>query len=172
MNFSVRKGEPAEAADVLRVKNASWQEAYRGVVPDDFLDGLTVTPGAVAHWQAMMADPACGVVVGEAAGRIVGLSAYGPAGNGVPGGEVYAIYTLKECWSSGLGPELMAFSLARLTESGHGEAGLWVLENNPRARRFYEKTGFALSGRTQAEEISGVRLPEVHYRMALTPDQG
>ncbi|MFF4777067.1 GNAT family N-acetyltransferase [Microtetraspora fusca] len=81
---------------------------------------------------------------------------------------MYAIYTLKECWSSGLGPDLMALSLARLTELGHGEAGLWVLEANPRARRFYEKSGFALSGRTQAAEISGVSLPEVHYRMTLT----
>ncbi|MFF4777066.1 hypothetical protein ACFY05_29825 [Microtetraspora fusca] len=87
MNFSVRMGEPAEAADVLRVKNASWQEAYRGVVPDDFLDGLTVTPGAVAHWQGMMADPACGVVVGEAAGRSSGSARTARRGTGSPAGR-------------------------------------------------------------------------------------
>ncbi|GLW99646.1 GNAT family N-acetyltransferase [Microtetraspora sp. NBRC 16547] len=172
MNFSVRQCEPVEAEEVLRVKNTSWQEAYRGLMPDDHLDGLSVTAGAVEHWRAMMADPARGVVVGEIEGRIVGLSAFGPAHNGDAGGEVYAIYTLRECWSRGLGSALMARSLARLRELGHREVGLWVLEDNSRARRFYERTGFVLSGRMETTELSGVSLSEVHYRMTLTSDAG
>ena len=42
---------------------------------------------------------------------------------------------------------------------------LWVLEANTRARRFYERAGFALDGGWQSEEIAtGVFLDEVRYR--------
>ncbi|MEV0971271.1 GNAT family N-acetyltransferase [Microtetraspora glauca] len=174
MTFSVRRGEPADAEEVLRVKNTSWQAAYRGLLPDAYLDALVVTPGAVAHWRAMMADPLRGVVVGEAGEEIVGLSAFGPVEDpvrdGGPDCEIYAIYALREHWSTGLGRALMTRSLDRLRELGHREVGLWAFEANARARRFYERIGFALSGRVQTMDVSGASFPEVHYRMALAAD--
>ncbi|MGO2359488.1 MAG: GNAT family N-acetyltransferase [Brachybacterium tyrofermentans] len=33
-----------------------------------------------------------------------------------------------------------------------GPASVWVAEDNPRARRFYEKLGFTPDGATQVEE--------------------
>ena len=33
-----------------------------------------------------------------------------------------------------------------------GPASLWVAEDNPRARRFYEKLGFRPDGESQVEE--------------------
>lgn len=167
MDFIVRDGLSDEAAEVLRVKNASWQAAYRGLLPDDYLDGLTVTPATLEGWRRMMAAHDRGVVVGESGQQIVGLSAFGPAAQGEAGGEIYAIYVLPEHWSTGLGRALMARSLERLRELGHTEVGLWVFAGNPRARRFYERAGFTLSGRQETAEGPGFAEPEVHYRLAL-----
>jgi RimJ/RimL family protein N-acetyltransferase len=46
----------------------------------------------------------------------------------------------------------------------YGAALLWVLEDNPRARRFYERAGWAPDGVRKAEERLGVRAAEVRYR--------
>jgi RimJ/RimL family protein N-acetyltransferase len=40
---------------------------------------------------------------------------------------------------------------------------LWVLADNARARRFYDKGGFAPDGATQEEEYDGTLLTEVRY---------
>jgi hypothetical protein len=44
-----------------------------------------------------------------------------------------------------------------------------VLEDNPRARRFYERAGWALDGGRKAEPRWGVRAPEVRYRKRFEP---
>ena len=48
------------------------------------------------------------------------------------------------------------------------EATLWVLEDNPRARSFYERGGWAPDGARKAEERWGVRAPELRYRKELS----
>lgn len=160
--FEVRDAVRDEAEEVLHVKNASWRAAYRGLLPDAYLAALTVTPGQVEHWQRLIGDRR--VIVGEAEGRIAGLSAFGPAEDGA---EIYAIYVLPEHWSTGLGAALMTRSLRRLRELGYDTAGLWVFEANPRARRFYERMGFTLSGRTEIEEREGFAEPVVHYHRTI-----
>lgn len=46
---------------------------------------------------------------------------------------------------------------------------LWVLENNLGARRFYEKVGFACSGKSKKAEIGGKYVTEVQY---ILPSRG
>ena len=47
------------------------------------------------------------------------------------------------------------------------EAVLWVLEDNPRARRFYEREGWDLDGARKEDEFLGVRVAEVRYSIRL-----
>ncbi|GAA3163745.1 GNAT family N-acetyltransferase [Planomonospora alba] len=158
---------------MLHVKNTSWRSAYRGLLPQDFLDGLAVTSRAVEAWRELIGSGERHLVVGEAGGRIVGFSVYGPAEDAaIGGGEVYAIYLLAEHWSTGLGRALLTRSVDHLRELGFDRAGLWVLEGNTRARRFYERFGFAPTGRV--ENVAGlpVEVPELHYGMVLAPDPG
>ncbi|MGI8696197.1 MAG: GNAT family N-acetyltransferase [Mycobacteriales bacterium] len=84
----------------------------------------------------------------------------GPAG----AGEVWAIYVLPECLSTGVGRALMDAGLTRLAEQQLDPVLLWVLRDNQRARRFYERAGFAADGATHEFQIDGAALPEVRYR--------
>jgi RimJ/RimL family protein N-acetyltransferase len=61
----------------------------------------------------------------------------------------------------------MAAALAALRTSGFDSASLWVLEDNPRARRFYEREGWTWDGGRREEEFLGVPVSEVSYRIAL-----
>ena len=62
----------------------------------------------------------------------------------------------------------MRAAIAQLRDDGCLEAFLWVLEDNPRARRFYELAGWDTDGERKAEERWGVRAPEVRYRKRFT----
>ncbi|MFF5207047.1 GNAT family N-acetyltransferase [Streptosporangium sp. NPDC000396] len=170
MGAFVRDGGPDDAEDVLRIKNETWKTAYQGLLPQDFLDDLRVEPRAVEVWRGRLADDALHAMIGEVDGEAAGFSLFGSARDeGLTGGEIYAIYVLSSHWSTGLGLALMERSTARLREMGHADVGLWVLEGNTRARRFYERFGFTPSGRTQDVEGMPFPVPEVHYRLSLTP---
>jgi GNAT superfamily N-acetyltransferase len=70
-----------------------------------------------------------------------------------------------EAWSSGAGAALMASALEALRS--YSSATLWVLADNPRARRFYEREGWVLDGGRREEEILGVDVAEVRYRITF-----
>jgi ribosomal protein S18 acetylase RimI-like enzyme len=115
--------------------------------------------------------PRTHTLVVEDAGGVVGFASLGAArGDEHVGlGELYAIYVQPAAWGRGAGQALMAETLARLSSEGFGQAMLWVLEDNPRTRRFYERAGWRADGGVQEEELLGVRIREVRYRIALGP---
>ena len=93
-------------------------------------------------------------------GSVVGFVALGAC-------EVRAIYALPEAWGSGAGPDLMRAAIAQLRDDGCVEAFLWVLEDNPRARRFYEHAGWTTDGTRRPIEVFGVSVPEIRYAKTL-----
>jgi hypothetical protein len=58
----------------------------------------------------------------------------------------------------------MAAALATLRER-YATSILWVAEDNPRARRFYEREGWTLDGARKEDELLGVTVAEVRYRI-------
>ena len=40
MDYKIRKKESKDCADVAHVVTVAWNETYRGIVPDEFLDNL------------------------------------------------------------------------------------------------------------------------------------
>ena len=82
-------------------------------------------------------------------------------------GELFMIYVLPTESGHGIGRELMSAALARFREERFREAILWVIEDNPRTRRFYELAGWHVDGGAQTEEWLGTRIQEVRYRITL-----
>jgi len=88
-------------------------------------------------------------------------------------GEVGALYVHPDWWRRGVGRVLLDASLAFLREQGYGVATLWALEDNARARAFYEAEGWHDDGGRQQLELDlpGVNLPEVRYRKVIAPNR-
>ncbi|CAM5299245.1 Ribosomal protein S18 acetylase RimI-like enzyme OS=Streptomyces violarus OX=67380 GN=FHS41_001284 PE=4 SV=1 [Streptomyces violarus] len=80
---------------------------------------------------------------------------------------MYAIYVHPEHLGRGTGQALLAEAVARCAAAGHGRLLLWVLKENGRARRFYERAGFEADGAEEPFEVDGVTVPEVRYARAL-----
>ena len=61
----------------------------------------------------------------------------------------------------------MTDALTGLRDEGFFDAILWVLEENPRARRFYEHAGWTADGGVKDEQWLEKLVREVRYRIAL-----
>jgi GNAT superfamily N-acetyltransferase len=171
---SVRAATVADAADLSAVHVRSWQAAYRGLLPQDYLDGLDQTFVAIERWQYHLraADwPKAGVVVAVPGRELVGFARFGPSrdedDDSAIVGEIISIYVIPEAWGKGLGKRLMSTALAGLTTAGYAQATLWVLDTNARAREFYEKGGWTPDGAAKRSDRWGFPLREVRYRRQL-----
>ena len=78
----------------------------------------------------------------------VGAGPLTPAGRTGEVGELYALYLLPTWWSAGVGRALMTSVLDALRGGRCRRVVLWVLADNARARRFYERAGFTVDGGT------------------------
>ena len=83
-------------------------------------------------------------------------------------GEIVSLYLLPRVQGMGYGKALLRAAVDALGAMGLRDVFLWVLEDNLRARRFYEHMGFFASGEHLDDVIGGAALREVQYR--LCPD--
>lgn len=157
----VRPARRDDAAAIADIHVETWQAAYEHVFGAERLAGIG---DRRAQWDERLAEarPGSQTFVAEDAGRVRGFVSVGDSRDEPGKGELYAIYVLPEAWGSGAGPALMSTALEELR--GYSSATLWVLEDNPRARRFYEREGWILDGGRREEEILGVTVAEVRYR--------
>jgi GNAT superfamily N-acetyltransferase len=170
----VRRALPADARAIAEVTVRGWQAAYRGLMPDEFLDGLSVA-GREAAWREMLDRDADGGVpawLAERDGRAVGFVSSGPPRDEdapLPGAELYAIYVLTEERRSGIGRLLLDTATAHWRKRGATELVLWVFEGNAPARAFYEAMGWRPDGGRQELRIAGTSLGEIRYRLESGP---
>ena len=162
----------ADAAVIAAVHVASWRAAYRGLLPDELLDGLE--PGyRTRRWSRVLGelDPARAVFVLLAEGEIVGFASVGPRRGGpADEGELRSLYLHPDRWGQRLGHRLHGEALAWLGERGFGSATLWVLVGNQQALDFYRREGWREDGLTRVDTgPSGVELPELQLRHRLAP---
>jgi GNAT superfamily N-acetyltransferase len=156
----IRPATPDEAEAVARVHVETWQAAYTHVFSDEALAGLSVADRAEMHRRR---PP----LVAEVDGKIVGFVSVGPSRDEGAEGELYAIYVDPGHWGTGVGRALVVAGEERMRELGYKDALLWVLEDNPRARRFYETAGWTTDGTTRPIAFLGVEVPEIRYMKRL-----
>lgn len=172
---TIRQPAPEDASALGAVHVRAWQRAYRGgLMPDDYLDGLSADERATLWAEGLQHPPrarSARLVAEDEAGNVVGFITVGPA-DGDPhseDGEVYALNVDPDCWGRGCGQALLAAGVSALAEAGFTEAKLWVHPGNGRARDFYERAGWIVEGAEREQEMLGVQVPEVRYRLSIAP---
>jgi ribosomal protein S18 acetylase RimI-like enzyme len=159
----VRRATVADARDIAEIHVRAWQVAYRHAFPAEKLDALSIEERA-ARWQRTVRDQT--VYVAADGETLLGWACGGPATGEETEGELYGLYVAPEAWGRGAGQAL----IGRIEDDlagAHDEALLWVLEDNPRARHFYELAGWRLDGGRKRETYLGVEVDVVRYRKAL-----
>lgn len=158
--MKIRPIKPEEAEAVSRIYALSWKTAYRGIVPQSCLDTLPLD-----RWVPALRGDSFQSLVLEEGGALIGTSGFSKARDEqYPGwGEIISLYLLPEHVGKRYGRALMEQVKDRLAGEGYNRISLWVLEDNHRARRFYQKHGFVDSGERMEYEIEGESLKELRY---------
>jgi ribosomal protein S18 acetylase RimI-like enzyme len=172
----IRTATPDDAFQIAKIHIASWQAAYRGQLPDKYLDSLSADLSRrTAFWARWLAGEGSSrgqtVLVAQAEEcAMAGFASFGPSEDEPPDpnvGQVYAIYLNPNYWDTGIGRALFTAATKGLRDARFSEAILWVLHSNERARLFYENAGWKADGATKGERRGEVVLTEVRYRVRL-----
>src|SRR4051812_40168860 len=170
--LSIRLMNEDDVPAVSAIRVGGGQTAYAGIVPQAYLDGMDVAEDAAGRREALARSTGrvrnlVAVETGGPAGeRVVGWAAFGPyrgEPDATPDGELYALYLRSDRIGTGAGRALTAAVVGRSAGLGRRRLLLWVLADNSRARRFYERAGFVPDGAETSEFYDGVPLTEVRY---------
>lgn len=145
----------------------TWQAAYRGLMPAEFLESLSISDRA-KKWQEMLSDANDQTVflVGLIEDNVQGWASLCKCRDDDANdhwGEVGGIYVHPLAQKRGLGALLMSDGLDLLKKAGYTQATLWVLTSNAAARKFYESKGWRVEGKTKIDKSKGFELHETRY---------
>jgi ribosomal protein S18 acetylase RimI-like enzyme len=159
----VRPAELDDAEGIAQVHVATWRSAYRGLLPEDFLASLSEANYA-ERWKRVIGEGLSRVYVVDEDEGIAGFASGGRERAGEMGyaGELYALYVLEGAQRRGHGRELVRAVAGALREMALPDMIVWVLRDNPTARRFYERLGGRYV-RSQPITIGTATLEEVSY---------
>jgi ribosomal protein S18 acetylase RimI-like enzyme len=157
----VRKGTQRDASALAELFRASWENAYRGIIPHVHLEGMIRRRDK--RWWQNAAKSSDGLLVLEVAGVVAGYVTFGRArGRGKPQGEIYELYLAPTYQGLGFGEHLFEAARHALDERRLRGLVVWALTENTAAGNFYWRRG----GRPKArayDSIGGAKLEKTCY---------
>jgi GNAT superfamily N-acetyltransferase len=171
----IRVAEVDDAPAIAKVHVATWRSTYGGIIPQAYLDRMSVANRSAGWVRLLDRGPAAGLttfVSEDRNGTVVGYVSFGPSRHDDRrfAGEISSLYVLKGHQGAGHGRRLFLAAANRLAVAGHKGLFVWVLADNP-ARGFYE----AMAGTPVADVtrgFAGTPLHEIGYGWTETPRYG
>ena len=163
--LNVRRATVVDAEGIATVRVQTWQAAYRGLVPDSYLDGMSLDDNIMratawfdaealgTHWVCTIDNEVVGWACAFMRARDADLCE--------SVAELVACYAMQRVWGFGVGFEMWKTVVAELRNRGAHAVALWVLAKNDRAIQFYERQGFQADGATKTEVLAGCELKEI-----------
>lgn len=171
--MEVRQARDEDVRSIAEIHVRSWQAAYRGILPDELLNGLSVSERETS-WRALLSarDGLWLTLVAECDGGFAGFCSVATPSRDEEAtertAEIGALYVDPSHWHRGAGSAMLLAALGELSTRGYRDVILWVLPKNHAALTFYERFGFeAEEGAKKREERSG--RPVIRLRASLPP---
>ena len=187
--LTIRPAVPNDAQEVARIRVLGWRFAYQGLVPQGYLDSLSIAentermrgylsqlpqnlpPNNLASVQGSSGDEKRLFMLAVRDDVVLGFCHFSAAPNNadrperavlgrVMIGRIHSLYVGPDALGQGIGHALMSQALSTFTAWGCERVHLWVLEGNSRAISFYERQGWQLTGDTKVDCSFGVCLVE------------
>lgn len=138
-----RPAIPADADRIAALHARSWQETYRGMMPDAFLAN-DVEAERLAYWRDEFAKspPNRHIIVAEADGQLAGFACIIAGHDPVYGALLDNLHVSTTYKGRGIGRNLMKLAAEWVREHQPDSSFyLWVYEKNHAARTFYDGLG-------------------------------
>jgi len=140
--LALRRAGPSDAATLARIHHQVWVESYALIAPPEAVAALTEAR-RLEGWTALLQADDPTTLIAHDGDLAVGLVCYGAPGDPVFGvrGEVRHLYLLPDHRGRGHGLRLLTAALMELRDRGYSGGALAVVEENTRARAFYQRAG-------------------------------
>ncbi|WP_250307083.1 GNAT family N-acetyltransferase [Streptococcus sp. Marseille-Q3533] len=163
MVITVKQMEtPEEIESKSLVHWQTWREAYDDLLPPEFQETMTLEK--CRFFSQKYPENTFIAMDGK---KVVGFISYGNfRDETIQGGEIIALYVLKDYFGKGVSKQLMHAAFAALDH--FSEIFLWVLKDNKRAIAFYQKMGFSFDGQ---EKILDLGKPVKELRMMCSSNK-
>jgi GNAT superfamily N-acetyltransferase len=166
----IRRATPADAETLAMIQVHGHRWAYATLLPQPASDVEWIARRTEVWGRLLAPDDPGRAFLAERDARAVGFVTIGPSDDPtLPAttGMLFALYLEPDAIGSGVGRALLAYAVDALAAAGFADAVLWVLEQNARARRFYEIAGWRADGTCKDYERDGAARHELRYRRAL-----
>lgn len=154
--ITYRAAKPSDYPAIAKIHAISWQQNYRGILDDHYLDH-EVHDDRQQVWQERMDNPKVGQLVDVAVDgdQVVGFVCtfldYDEHGTYLDNLHISHLHQ-----GHGIGAELMSISTKRVVNlRPNTSLYLWVLAQNEGAKRFYERLGGQVTGPHHLDLPSG-----------------
>jgi len=166
LTYAIVPAGPGDAVDLAKVHVQAWRETYPGMLPQVYLDRMSVMAHARRWRHRLMRNDEVTLAAETAHGLVAYASGEWSRRGARPGeAEVSTLYVLKKAQRCGLGRRLLTASARTLAARGATSLVIWVLRDNAGARRFYEAMGGGCD-RERDEPVGGGIVASVAYRWA------
>ncbi len=162
MNYLIRRKTKEDCIHVVHVATVAWNETYKGIVDDDFLNKLYETEEQRAkEIYNKFNEEDNHQLVPEVDNNIVGFVNVGDTDdtNYDNCGELHAIYILDKYKGKGFGKKLFEAGIEELKKMGYDKMIIGCLVGNP-SNDFYKHMGGKLIKTRIFEKL---QLPENVY---------
>lgn len=175
-DVSVRAAVPDDAAEIARIQVDTWRTAYRNVLPEPVLSGVSAS-AAEPVWRAAVTAPPSPrhhVLVAVEGRWRVGFVAFGPADDLEPEDPeqqttvAIAPLLVEPRWGRrGHGSRLLAATVDHARADGMTRAVTWLPEGDTPSREFFLSAGWAPDGLVRALDTGAGELREIRLHVAL-----
>ena len=161
MSRLIRYANSNDAEALGKIHSQSSQEGYKGIIPDDVLYDVFSLERRTSRFisELSIGEPRTAIVFEDdnPAGLIsIGKCRYG--NNDESWIEIWRVYIIREFWGSGAAKDLIEWGINEIKRTGIKNIELWVLEENMRARSFYEKIGFKHDNTSMMSDSGDIEL--------------
>lgn len=146
--------------EISKIYESSWKYAYKDMIPQSWLDSIPA-----GQWADSINKTGMNSLVLIENSMMIGTASFCKSRweKYSDYGEVVSLYFLPEYIGKGYGRLLLNKCIEELKQRGFRKVLLWVLEDNYRARKFYERNGFLCSKVFRDDNIGGRNVREVLY---------
>lgn len=156
----VRKIEKEDCVFISKITTVSWNETYRGIVPNEFLDELFVNEeDRINRLINKYEEIKDNYLVLDIESKVVGFVKYGTSNEYENYGEIYALYILKEYQGYGYGRLLVNEAVKNIKKMGYKKMIIFCLDGN-KTNDFYKHIGGICKGKRNFKLLN---LPENVY---------
>ena len=162
-NIIVRKARYTEIPAIAKIQCASWKAAFADIITAATMEKYTNEDMNTIMLRRAFNKGIGHLYIAGIDNKACGMLYWKPIDN--RSAEIVAVHTIKRVWGRGVGRALMDKALTDIFNEGFWAVKLWVFKENTRARRLFEKCGFAVTKHERFGQYD--RAVEVQYRRIL-----